>query len=141
MWDIRCGGPLTNQFPFSLIPPSCFSLHSTPKWSASPTLLYSITGCYPHIYRPQTRSAHNEPLDSLRPAKILDVPNELMCFIFSDVDEEDIINLGSLCRRLNDVAFGFYFTRLAPKPEKGAGPPSVNHHRFSSRRTLVLPYL
>lgn len=69
---------------------------------------------------PKRQKIVHEPLDvAPRPATILNIPNEVMHIILSGVDEDDIIRLGCLCRRLNEVAFGFYFSRLAPKAKEG----------------------
>ncbi|KAF8909446.1 hypothetical protein CPB85DRAFT_748918 [Mucidula mucida] len=60
--------------------------------------------------------------------KLLDLPNEILMLIFSDITERDIISVGSLCRRFNQVAFNHHFFRPShpePAPDSFIHDPST----------------
>lgn len=64
------------------------------------------------------KTSHDEPgpeSQAFKSTNILDLPTEILHIIFSDVDEQDIISVGSLCRRLNQVAYGYHFFKPRPK--------------------------
>ena len=48
---------------------------------------------------------------SLALATLPDLPNELLLTIFHDLDNQTLFNLGLICRRMNTVALGYFFSR------------------------------
>ncbi|KIY70672.1 hypothetical protein CYLTODRAFT_419492 [Cylindrobasidium torrendii FP15055 ss-10] len=58
------------------------------------------------------KSDEHEPSPSI----LLNLPNEILDLIVAEFDEPDIISVGRLCRRLNQVAFGHHFFKPRPRP-------------------------
>ena len=100
----------------------------------------------------QRRLARTSTTDppSPGPAKILELPNELLILILRNIKEPDIFSLALTCRRLNKTAFGYLFFPPPPTPlffyspirfEGGLSSVYIGHTReFRTFKALRLAF-